>query len=397
VRIVHVTESLEYGGAERVIVTLANEQQARHAVYVVCAKREGELRAQVAREVAVTCLGKGEGNSLGAILRLARLLKKLAPDVVHTHDWGVFLDVVWAAQLANVQHVIHSVHGRYMAYPETLRARLKKRLRHWLERRAIARCSAVVCVSRALCEDVAKELGIESSFLRTVYNGVAVGSPSPRPVRAASGFRFVAVGRLVAVKNLGMLIEAFATVAKNHTDATLRIVGDGPERDFLERRVAEMKLAGRIAFSGFVDDIDAVMRDADAVVLSSLSEGMPMSILEAMRAGLPVIATRVGGIPEIVIDGRTGILVASKDTRALANAMESLIGNRDAAARMGQAGYERLTDSFSIERMIAAYEELYQHPVEPACASFVSAEVSRGEVGPGAHYPARPAPTVKQR
>jgi glycosyltransferase involved in cell wall biosynthesis len=386
VRIVHVTESLEYGGAERVVVTLANSQRARHVVSVVCAKREGELTAQLARDVDVLCLGKGEGNSIRAVLRLARFLRKCEPDVVHTHDWGVFLDAVWAARIARVQHVVHSVHGRYMAYPATVRARLKKRLRHWLERRALERCDAVVCVSRALCGDVANELGIEASCLSTVYNGVAAGAHSMHPVRAPDVFRFVAIGRLAAVKNLALLIEAFATVAKAHSGATLRIVGDGPERNFLERRAAEMDLTHRIAFSGFVDDVDAVMRDADAVVLSSLSEGLPMSILEAMRAALPVVATRVGGVPEIVIDGQTGILVESRDARALGNAMASLIADRDAASRMGQAGYERLTQTFTIERMVAAYEALYQARAGATRALLATTEASDGEVATTAKH-----------
>ena len=171
---------------------------------------------------------------------------------------------------------------------------------------------------------------------------------------------FVAVGRLATVKNLPMLIGAFALARRQRPGLRLRIVGDGPQRGQIEGLAVATGVEASVGFLGFREDVDGILRDADVFVLSSLSEGSPMAILEAMRARLPVLATRVGGIPAMVDDGKTGLLVAPGDEAAMAAAMVRLADAPGEAAAMGEAGYRLLCERFSIEGMAAAYEAIYR-------------------------------------
>ena len=359
-RIVQVTESLEIGGAERVVVTLANELARRgHESSVVCLKTEGPLANDLVG-VPSSCIAKGEGNDPRAILRLAAALRAARAEVVHSHDWGCYLDTMLAARLARVPVAVHTAHGKYMAYPPGRMATLKKSFRHALERRAARRYGNVVCVSDALRAHVTEEIGIPASLTRTIANGVAVPPLTPRPVASPGAARLVTVGRLAAVKNFGMLIRAFAGLAVRWPRLELHIVGDGPERAALETLATQLGLADMVKFLGFRSDVDALLLQSHVFVLTSLSEGIPMAILEAMKSGLPVVATRVGGVPATVQEGVTGLLVESGDERALVRALAALIEQPDVAVAMGAAGHARARSEFSVEAMVGAYEATYR-------------------------------------
>jgi len=358
VRVVQVTESLEIGGAERVVVVLANDLARRHSVTVVCTKRIGGLAPGLDPSVRVICLGSGEGNDPRLVARLRRELKSAGADVVHTHDWGVFLETMLAAKLERTPRRVHTVHGAYMSYPPGFVSRFKKALRHWVERQLSPR-GYIVCVSDALRQHVAEEVGLPDRAMVTIQNGIEVGVAPMRSPRIAGAPRFITVGRLAAVKNVGMMLDAFARVVAQFPVATLRIVGDGPERVALERRSAELGIASQVEFMGFRSDTDALLGGADAFVLASLSEGIPMAVLEAMRAGLPVIATRVGGIPTTVLDGVTGVLVDSGDVDALARALVRVATASAEFDSLGLAGYRRVAEHFSMAAMVRSYERLY--------------------------------------
>jgi glycosyltransferase involved in cell wall biosynthesis len=358
-RIVQVTESLEIGGAERVVVTLANELARRHETLVVCLKRVGPLAADL-RASPVTCLDKREGNDPGVVLRLARQLRASRADVVHAHDWGCYLDAMGAAWLAGVPVAVQTVHGEYMAYGPGRLTALKKSLRHFLERRAAAHFGNVVCVSDALRAHVGAEIGIPEDRLLTISNGVQV-PPLVRTRRAERGaLRIISVGRLAAVKNYGLLLRAFAAIAATSPRASLTLVGDGPERAPLERLAGELGVAGAVRFLGFRTDIDELLAQADVFALTSTSEGIPMSILEAMKSGLAVVATRVGGVPATVADGETGLLVDSGDEAMLARALHALNEDPGRVASLGVNGHARVLARFSVDAMVAGYETLYR-------------------------------------
>lgn len=358
-RIVQVTESLEIGGAERVVVTLANELAQRHEISVVCLKRVGPLAADL-RAAPVTCLGKREGNDPGVVLRLARQLRAARADVVHAHDWGCYLDAMAAAWLARVPVAVQTVHGAYMAYGPGRLTTLKKSLRHFLERRAAARFGNVVCVSDALRAHVGAEIGIPAHRLLTISNGVQV-PPLARTRTAERGaLRIISVGRLAAVKNYGLLLRAFAALVASSPRATLTLVGDGPERASLEALAAQLGVADAVRFLGFRTDIDELLAQADAFALTSTSEGIPMSILEAMKSGLAVVATRVGGVPATVAEGETGLLVDSGDEAALTRALQALNEDPVRVATLGASGHARALAKFSVDAMVGAYEAVYR-------------------------------------
>ena len=358
-RIVQVTESLEIGGAERVVVTLTNALAARHETSVICLKQVGALAADLAGS-PVTCLRKGEGNDPGAMMRLARALRAARAEVVHAHDWGCYLDAMGAAWLADVPVAVQTVHGAYMAYPPGLLNGIKKSLRHFLERRAEARYGNVVCVSDALRAHVSQEIGIADARLLTIANGVQVPPRAQARQGEHGALRFISVGRLAAVKNYALLLRGFAPLVARFPGTTLTLVGDGPERAALEKLAADCGIGASVRFLGFRSDIDELLAQADVFVLSSLSEGIPMSILEAMKSGLSVVATRVGGVPATVIDGETGLLVASEDEPALTAALATLLANPARASAMGMAGHARALARFSVDAMVAAYEAVYQ-------------------------------------
>lgn len=358
-KILQITESLEIGGAERVVATLCNELRSQHSVAVVCLKQIGALADTLHPDISVVCLDKGEGQDLGAFRRLVDLMRRQRPDVVHSHDWGCYLDAMLAARLAGVGNAVHTVHGRYMAGGSGTLARVKRELRHWLERRAEVRFGNVVCVSDTLRAHVAAEVGIPQQRMTTICNGIDFSGGTVAPERLPQQEAlFVAVGRLAEVKNFPLMIRAFAAV-RHAAPVRLQIVGDGPQRPALEALVQSLGVADAVEFLGFRSDVDALLSRAHAFLLSSTSEGIPMSILEAMRCACPVVATDVGGVAMLVESGTTGLLVPSGDETAFADALRQLIGNPQRAHEMGLAGRQKGQQQFSVSAMVQGYERLY--------------------------------------
>ncbi|HWL64124.1 MAG TPA: glycosyltransferase family 4 protein [Steroidobacteraceae bacterium] len=355
-----MTESLEVGGAERVVVTLANALAREHQVSVVCLKQGGALAQQLSPSVPWHAIGKREGADPAALVRLVRLLRRERPDVIHTHDWGVFLDAMLASRLSGTSVNVHTVHGLYMTGGEGSWARAKRGMRHFFERRMAGRAH-IVCVSEDLRRHVAAEVGIPLEATRSIANGVAVEAVPPEPGHAdPAAVVFIAVCRLAPVKNLQLMIRAFADASRSLPAARLVIVGDGPERGMLEQLAAGFQLGARISFLGFRTDTDPLIRGADVMLLSSLSEGIPMSLLEAMTNGRAVIATEVGGVPALVEHGLNGLLVPAGDEAAFSNAIQRLASDGALRKQMGNAGHARARGLFGMEKMVSAYEALYR-------------------------------------
>jgi glycosyltransferase involved in cell wall biosynthesis len=329
-------------------------------VGVICVKRIGELASELSPDVAVKCLDKDEGLDLALPRRMAKLLREAQADVVHIHHWGVFLEATLAASMAKVPTILHTAHGKYPNHGSGAAQAVKKALRHWMERRVSRHCKRIVCVSEALLAYTVEEVGLKPALLQTIVNGIDVPAAfAPLPPRGGDEFVFVAVGRLAAVKNYPLMLDAFAQAASKSSRMRLLIAGDGPERARIEALIAERKLAAKVLMLGFVKDVASVLKRADAYVISSLSEGTPMAVLEGMRAGLPVIATRVGGLPSVIKDRETGLIVPSGDAAAMSQAMTKLASDRAAARSMGEKAYKHVLRNFSLGSMVAAYETLY--------------------------------------
>ncbi|MEW6704323.1 MAG: glycosyltransferase [Pseudomonadota bacterium] len=363
-RILHVIDTLEFGGAEKVLVALANAACRRHEVSVCCLRHGGPLARELDPRIEVFAMGKQGGDDLLMPLRLARRIASQRYDVVHTHNWSVFLEGGMAAIRARVP-VVHTVHGPYNPTRAGWLPRAVRQIRHAMERRVAHRVRRVVAVSDAIRHYIPTTVGIDASRLTTIHNGIDGSAPaSPRREEVAPVF--ISVGRLDAIKNQQMMLCAFAKVAAGRPAARLVLVGDGPQRPALQALAAELGIADRVRFDGFRNDVASALTEADVFLLSSRYEGISIALLEAMRAGLPTVATRVGGVSETVIDGQTGLLVEDQDAEGFARAMSSLASDPALRQRMGDAARRYQQAEFSLDRMLQRYEALYAGS-DPTC------------------------------
>lgn len=359
-RILHLIQTLEFGGAEKIVISLANATAATHEVAICCVKFVGELGKEVDPRVRVFALGKGEGNHYGLPRELARILREGGYDVLHTHDWGVFLEGGLGAMLAGTRVRVHTVHGPYREYAAGLVPRAKLALRHFLERQVARRFDRVAGVSEAIAHYMVHDIGIPPRNVCTVHNGIPVdGAAPPQPERGEGEVVFLTVGRLAAIKNHALMLRAFARAVEGGARARLLVAGDGPERAAIEAQAASLGLGRAFEMLGFRDDIPQLLRGADVFLLTSRYEGISVALLESMRAGLPVIATRVGGIPETVRDGESGLLFGPDDEAGIARAIGELARDRGRRMALGRRAHELLHEEFSLERMMGRYLEFY--------------------------------------
>jgi glycosyltransferase involved in cell wall biosynthesis len=363
-KVVHVIESMRRGGAESVVV-----EHARHAAsdveVVVVALNHGGPALDEARDAGAHThrLGKG-GARLGGLRRLADLLRAERPDVVNGHNPTGALYAVAAARLAGVTNVFrteHSIHypGRHsVLYP-------------LLEPLATVFTRRVVCVCQAVLESHVSRLPWAARRFVTVANGISP-APHTRPrevVRHELGIApaeplVLSVGSLTVQKAQDVMIEAFARVLPHARAARLLIAGEGPLRAPLEQRIARLGLGARVGLLGDRSDTAELMAAADLFVLSSEREGLPMTLIEAMRAGCATVSTRIGGTGEIVGDGVTGRLVAVGDVEGFAAAMGELLADDTRRRAFGAAGRARYETRFTAERMVRETETLYREVCE---------------------------------
>lgn len=359
--VVHVVNSLAVGGLENGVVNLVNATSTRFRHVIVCMTADGPLHARLRPEVEVIVLGKRPGQDPWALLRLVRLLRRLRPLIVHSRNWPA-IDAIPAARVARVPLVVHGEHGREIADPEGRNPR-RKRIR-----RALAPLvHHFVTVSADLRRWLIEDVRVPAAKVSAIHNGVDLSRfgragrlesrlgldlPAEAPIVGT-------VGRLDPVKDQAGLIRAFAKVRTAYPEALLVVVGDGPCRAELEHVAATSGQRDHVRLLGNRDDVPAVMSALDVFVLPSIAEGISNTILEAMASGLPVVATRVGGNPELVEDGIGGALVPRQDPDALAAAIAGYVGDPDLRRRHGQASRQRATGHFSLERMAEAYSNLY--------------------------------------
>jgi sugar transferase (PEP-CTERM/EpsH1 system associated) len=360
--VVHVLHTLAVGGTENGVVNLVNALAGEMRHTVVAVTTSGPLAARLPASVAVHALGKRPGIDPRAVLRLVALFRRIRPDVVHTRNWGAF-DAVPAARLAGVRVVIHGEHGREAADPEG-----QDRRRNGLRRLLSPLVAQWVTVSNDLRRWLVHRVGIPADRVLTIHNGVdttrfaerdreaareALGLEPGRPVVGT-------VGRLDPVKDHVRLVTAFRSVVARRPDALLVICGDGPLRNELRRAVEAAGLQGSVRLLGERDDVPRVLAAFDVFTLPSIAEGISNTILEAMATGLPVVATRVGGNPELVEDGVTGRLVEPRRAEVLAQALLDYLNDPVLTRLHGKAARQRCVTEFSLERMAARYRALYR-------------------------------------
>lgn len=364
--VAHAVLSLDVGGLERIVIDLVRIGHRRgDRVSVICLEREGNL-AEVAQKAGTTvhCLRKPPGRRPEIIPVAASLLASLRPDVVHTHQIGPAWYLSQVARSFGIP-LIHTEHGDPFARASQPLQIAKLRLFYAQTAR---RLRLFCCVSRDIATVMGRFRTVPSRLLAVVPNGIRTdeleGLPTPEQVRAQwtipkDALVVGTVGRLDEVKRQDLLLEAFGKVADGHGDRYLLLVGDGPERANLERKVSLMGLRDRVRFAGFQREPEAYYRAMDLFALTSRSEGLPVSLLEAWAASKPVLCTAVGGIPAVVTDGVDGKLVPSGDEDAVAAGLNLLMEDPERRQRMGEAGREKVLASYSLDRMADAYRSRY--------------------------------------
>ncbi len=347
--VAHITLGLDLGGQEKLLLEFARHANRNYDLCFVSLTDRGKL-ADALEELGCTVIALDEPPGLRPrmVWRLARLLRSRRPGALHTHHDKPRLYGAPAARLAGVARLIHTHH--HGPLPQFQR-------RHTAMVAVAARLTdRFVCVSRANARYMIRQ-GVPARKVRVVRNGIELsffrgdGPNLSGPI--------VAVGRLSREKDQQTLLEATALVADRIPDIRLEIAGDGPCRAELERRIRDLKLEKHVRLLGEVRDVPALLSRARLFVLSSISEGMSLTLLEAMASGLPVVATRVGGNAEVVTR-ETGVLVPPRDPRRLARAVISLWSAPEAMVRLGRAGRARAEAHFDVRRMVASYETLYQ-------------------------------------
>jgi glycosyltransferase involved in cell wall biosynthesis len=366
----------EVGGAQSYVASLLPALAERYDV-VLAAYGEGPLREAAAdagaRFVPLRHVRRPirPWRDLAGLVELGRLLRRERPQILHASSSKAGVLGRLAAAATRVPIRFFTVHGwAFSAYSglPSLVYRVSDRLMAPLT-------TVTICVSE---NELAAGLdagtcSVERSVV--IRNAVDV-SGAARSSHDRGVPRLIAVGRLKAPKDFLTLIRAFAALPEESFEAL--IVGDGPDRVAVEAAIRELGLEGKVRVAGERDDVPALLADSDVFVLSSRSEGLPVSVLEAMAAELPVVASDVGGLAELVVDRETGILVPPGDVSALAAALGRLIDDRELRRRLGAAGRARAETSFDLEAFRRAHVELYDRQLALAGA-VAEAAVERSE------------------
>ena len=354
-RVMIVVHGLETGGAEMMVLHLARElDRAGHPVRVVSLHGDETDVAGLMRRagIDVVALNKAGGPDPRTVLRLRAQMRDFSPTVVHTH-LPVLEYVLPAACLYGRRvGIIHTVHN-------LARAETRHRVLRAVNRRAFSHGVVPVALNEEVRSSICREYALPPSAVPVVGNGIdldAFRGPQRRGLCGA-GARLLCVARLAQAKNHALLLQTVARLRESGRDVSLTLVGDGPLRGRLEELARELGISEHVRFAGRRTDTPAFYRDCDLFVLLSDYEGMPMSIIEAMASGLPVVATRAGGVGELVDDGVSGALVEA-DAAAAAEAIAAICDDPALYARLS-AGAVRTSSRYSATAMMEKYVGLY--------------------------------------
>jgi glycosyltransferase involved in cell wall biosynthesis len=364
IKVIQIIPMLGPGGAERVAVDLVrglNRQRFEAAVISIWRPVESDLERLLDESgVTVEYLGKGPGFDGRTYHRIHRVLRDCRPDIVHTH-LHVLRYALPSLLLLKCSSLLHTVHN--------LAEREIEPRGRWIQRYALNHGVVPVAVSEEVALSVEDLYGIQQC--RVIPNGIATNHYGcPRTARsewrAREGFRdsqvlFVCVARFSRQKNHALLLEAFAQGPASDPSAHLVLVGEGSLREQLVEQVENLGLTQRIHFLGLRSDIPDVLAATDVFVLSSDWEGNPLSVMEAMASGLPIVSTAAGGVPDLFENGKEGFLIQRGDVRGLANSMTSLLSNPERRQSMGMAAAQRARENFDASRMVQEYEQLYEN------------------------------------
>jgi sugar transferase (PEP-CTERM/EpsH1 system associated) len=364
-RILHVFTRLSHGGMEHGVQKLVAGLDPSRFQHRVCVLRGCDSNVEglelLQRDLLVAPqAGRGAASR---ILWLVKAMRSYRPHIVHSRNWGA-TEAILAAKLARVPAVIHSEHG----YEIDMLSGLPWR-RRFSRRVFYALTDAVFCVTNDLRDFHAQQAWTNSDKIGVIYNAVDTGRFAPdagarqatrEKLALGDAFTIGAVGRMVAIKDYDTLLAAIGAVVLKGIEVRALLVGDGPELPRLRRLVANSpQLAGRVLWVGASDVVPQLLNAMDVFVQPSLSEGMSNTVLEAMATGLPVLATRTGGNPEIMVEGRYGWLFTPSDAKLLADQIQQLAVAPRMRQELGAAARGHVLEQFGLQRMLDSYTDLY--------------------------------------
>lgn len=360
--VLHITFNMSIGGTEQVIRQLITWLPKRSYVNtIVCIDGNvGEIGEQVRKQgVEVFSLTRCPGFDLGLVKKLRKQIRERRIDIVHCHQYTPWVYGLLAAKGLKAR-VIFTEHGRFHPDRYRYKAMLLNPLMSLMTHR-------IVAISEATKSALARYEFIPKSRIRVVYNGIRALEVAPGDSASLrqelgvpeSELIFGTVARLDPVKNQALMLDAFAELLTQVPDSRLLIVGDGPERSYLEQKAKNLGIDSKVIFTGFKTEPARYLAAMDLFLLSSHTEGTSMTLLEAMSLGIPAIGTRVGGNPEIIIDGETGLLTEPGSVNSFERAMKLLATDSKLRRKLSTESIKTFSRAFSQERMVGSYASIY--------------------------------------
>jgi len=305
-------------------------------------------------------------NRLNSLIRYWRVIRRLSPDIIHTHS---FQPGLWGRifRIGTKARIVSTIHSPYPYFSEKSPL---KRIKAFAETLSMNLAnSRTICISDAVRQHVEKCTGIRSELLTVIRNGIERQSPGPDPTSLAETRReitsddsariIMTIGRLDKEKGLDVLLTAFSNLLKRARGIALAIIGGGPLEKTLKEQAIDLGIEKHVYFLGFKPDVRRYLAVSDLYVSAARYEGLGMSLIEALAAGISVVATRVDGIPEVIEHERTGILVEPDNPEMLADAMLKLLNCESTRNRFRENGLKRVAEHFEISGVVDRYEDLY--------------------------------------
>jgi glycosyltransferase involved in cell wall biosynthesis len=364
VRILHVTFNMGFGGTEQVIRQLiTNLNLARFECEIACI--DGEIGAigqalKAEHGIKIHSRQRAAGLDPGTIFWLRKLIKAGSFDIVHCHQYSPYA-YGWFAHWGTGARVVFTEHGRF--HPDQYR-RKAKYINPFIARTT----HKLVAISAATRDALVEYEYLPRGRISVIYNGIAPisideerRSALKAELRIEPGETVIGtVARLDAVKNQALILKALRALLDQNFRVRLILVGDGPERKNLEKLTTNLKLEESVIFTGFQSQPADYLSLMDIFLLPSFTEGTSMTLLEAMSLGIPAVATRVGGTPEIVADGETGLLIESDDLPGFTSAIHLLLEQPNKLSNMAQQAKRCFEERFSAQQMVEQYEHCYR-------------------------------------
>jgi glycosyltransferase involved in cell wall biosynthesis len=359
-RVLYLLETGGPGGAERMLLDLAENLGSGWRA-VVGVMKPGWLQSN-ATSAGLSCvmLGGGDLGDLGVLHRLVAAVETHEIAVIHAHEFYMSMIGTLVSAMTGIPLVV-TLHGRNH-YPDKRRRRLACRV-------MATRASALVTVSEDLRRFFCRTSGTALARVRVIYNGIAVSNRLAANSRRGELLDSIgipreakivgAVGNLYPVKGHLNLIRSARTIVRTHPTTHLVILGRGSQHDPISALAEAMGIRDRIHLLGYRDDVKEWLSAMDVFAMPSLSEGLPLSLLEAMAAGVPPVVTQVGGMPEVIHDGETGFIVSPGDGAALADRISFLLANPSLATKIGTAAHDCILERFTVDKMAAEYRDMY--------------------------------------